>query len=70
MISFDAKHLLFSSQIRSGIEKSRIETYQNAIQEAHQEILSDRRADILGFYNLPRPIPHITMIIWTAWRQL
>jgi len=53
MISFDAKNLLFSSQIRSGIEKSRIETYENAIREAHQEILSDRRADILGFYNLP-----------------
>ncbi|HOH47294.1 MAG TPA: glucose-6-phosphate isomerase [Candidatus Cloacimonadota bacterium] len=53
MIRFESNNLFYSKQIRTGIEKQLLADFQEAIANAHQEILDDRQADILGFYNLP-----------------
>ncbi|MEF3694466.1 MAG: glucose-6-phosphate isomerase [Candidatus Cloacimonadota bacterium] len=53
MIRFESTNLFYSKLIRTGIEKQRLADFAEAINSAHQDIQADRKADILGFYNLP-----------------
>jgi len=61
MIQFDYRNLLHSKHIPTAITRDRVEQMSSAIQDAHAEILADRQAKILGFYDLPeQDISHIT----------
>ncbi|MCB5229755.1 MAG: glucose-6-phosphate isomerase [Candidatus Cloacimonetes bacterium] len=53
MIQFDYRNMLYSPQLKRALSPQQIEDMQGAIQEAHQEIEAQRKADILGFYALP-----------------
>lgn len=53
MLRYDHRNLLRSDLLPAAIPASRLADMQPACREAHEEILADRRADILGFYNLP-----------------
>ncbi|MDD2332646.1 MAG: glucose-6-phosphate isomerase [Candidatus Cloacimonetes bacterium] len=53
MLKYDYQNLLYSSQIRCGISREKIESFRAAVQDAHTEILIDRKKNILGFYELP-----------------
>jgi len=52
-LRFDYQNLLYSDHIRCGITKETIKDLQPKCTEAHQDILKDRKANILGFYELP-----------------
>lgn len=53
-LRFDYQNLLYSNLIRCGITEDAIKDMHNKCLEAHQDIENDRRADILGFYELPQ----------------
>jgi len=53
MLQFDYQNLLYSTAIRCGITEARIAAMAEAIREAHQEVLAERKRNILGFYDLP-----------------
>jgi glucose-6-phosphate isomerase len=53
-LRFDYQNLLYSDLIRCGIKEDVINEMKEKCLEAHQEILKDRKADALGFYNLPQ----------------
>lgn len=52
-LRFDYQNMLFSESIRTGITEDVIKELRTQCTEAHQDILSDRSANILGFYELP-----------------
>jgi glucose-6-phosphate isomerase len=52
-LRFDYQNLLYSDHIRCGITKDTVKDLQPKCIEAHQDILQDRKANILGFYELP-----------------
>lgn len=52
-LRFDYQNLLNSELIACGIKKETVEDLLPKIYEAHQEIIQERNADILGFFNLP-----------------
>lgn len=59
-LRFDYQNLLHSDLIKCGISSESIVEMQSRCFEAHQEIILDRTADILGFYELPKQdISHI-----------
>lgn len=61
MLQFSYHNLLASSQIPSALIRDKLLDSQVSVTEAHEEIVSDRAVDILGFYNLPESnIDHIT----------
>lgn len=53
MIRFYHRNLLANSFIPNAIPEAKIRDFAPKVQTAHEEILSDRKADILGFYTLP-----------------
>ena len=53
-LRFDYQNLLYSSFIRCGITEDAIKDMQPKCLQAHQDIQSDRQANILGFYELPQ----------------
>ena len=60
MLRFDYRNLLANSYIPTAIDAARIDDFASKVSEAISDIKLDRKADILGFYNLPeydtRPI--------------
>jgi glucose-6-phosphate isomerase len=52
-LRFDYQNLLFSNLIRCGITEDAIRDMQQKCLEAHQDIESDRKANLMGFYDLP-----------------
>ena len=60
MLKFSYHNLLASSRFPSALPQAKLAEYQDACSDAHNAILADREADILGFYNLPETdISHI-----------
>ena len=60
MLKFTYHNLLASPHFPSAIPLKKLEEAKDACSAAHTEILADRQADILGFYNLPESdISHI-----------
>lgn len=60
MLKFTYHNLLASPHFPSAIPLKKLEEAKDACSAAHTEILVDRQADILGFYNLPESdISHI-----------
>jgi glucose-6-phosphate isomerase len=53
MLRFEHHNLLHSEYLPTAIPEARVKDYYYACMQAHEEILADRHADILGFYNLP-----------------
>ncbi len=61
MLRFEYFNLLHSEALPTGIPASKVKDYYYACMQAHEEILADRHASILGFYDLPeQDISHIT----------
>lgn len=52
-LRFDYQNLLFSNYIRCGITPEVLADMQSKCLQAHREIVSDRKANLLGFYDLP-----------------
>ncbi len=64
MLKFAYHNLLASQHFPSALPIEKLKDSAAIVGAAHQEILSDRRADILGFYNLPESdISHIESFI-------
>jgi len=64
MLKFTYHNLLASPHFPSALPLQKIEDAKSSVESAHQEILSDRKADILGFYNLPdSDINHIEIFM-------
>ncbi|PKN79609.1 MAG: glucose-6-phosphate isomerase [Candidatus Cloacimonetes bacterium HGW-Cloacimonetes-1] len=64
MLVFDYQNLLNSPQIPCGIKTSKVDDYYYACLQAHEEIMADRKSNILGFYDLPESdISHIESFI-------
>jgi glucose-6-phosphate isomerase len=60
-IHFDYHNFLHSQKIRSGISKELVEQSDLQIKNIHQEIMTERKAGKLGFYDLPeQDVSHIT----------
>jgi len=53
MIRYEYHNLLASAHLTAALDPDKLHDAHSKIQAAHEEILSDRQADILGFYNLP-----------------
>ncbi len=53
MLGYQYYNLLSSAHLVSALPLQKIYAAQEQINSAHQEILADRQADVLGFYNLP-----------------
>lgn len=53
MLNYQYYNLLASSQLVSALPREKVNEAQQMVENAHQEILSDRKANILGFYDLP-----------------
>ncbi len=53
-LRYDFQNLLFSNLIRCGITQDAIKGMQSQCLEARQDIEKDRKASILGFYDLPQ----------------
>ncbi|HNQ43621.1 MAG TPA: glucose-6-phosphate isomerase, partial [Candidatus Cloacimonadota bacterium] len=53
MIHFKFRNLLANSYIPNAIEAAKVQDFIPKAHAAHEQILSDRKADILGFYSLP-----------------
>ncbi len=61
MLRFEYYNLLHSSYLPTAIPVSKVKDYYYACMQAHEEIIADRHADIMGFYDLPeQDISHIT----------
>jgi glucose-6-phosphate isomerase len=52
-LRFDYQNLLYSDFIRCGITEQAVNDLAERCLEAHQDIQADRKADVLGFYDLP-----------------
>jgi len=52
-LRFDYQNMLFSSFISCGITEDAIKDMNGKCLEAHEDILKDRQANVLGFYDLP-----------------
>jgi glucose-6-phosphate isomerase len=52
-LRFDYQNLLYSDFIRCGITEQAVNDLTERCLEAHQDIQADRKADVLGFYELP-----------------
>lgn len=64
MLQFSYHNFLASAQITSALPKAKLTESQALVDAAHAEILAERQADILGFYNLPETdISHITNFV-------
>ncbi len=60
MLTYAFHNLLASPHFTSALPKQKLDEAKAACESAHEEILADRNADILGFYNLPESdISHI-----------
>ncbi len=53
MLRFEHYNLLQSTFLPTAIPPAKVKDYHYACLQAHEEIMADRHADILGFYNLP-----------------
>ncbi|MCB5262146.1 MAG: glucose-6-phosphate isomerase [Candidatus Cloacimonetes bacterium] len=53
MIRFEHRNLLANPYLSRAIPSSRLVDFAEKVKSARQEILSDRKAGILGFYDLP-----------------
>ena len=53
MIRFEHRNLLSNPYLKTAIPSSRLVDFAGMVKSAREEILSDRKADILGFYDLP-----------------
>ncbi|MCB5234412.1 MAG: glucose-6-phosphate isomerase [Candidatus Cloacimonetes bacterium] len=53
MIRFEYKNLISNPYLKSAIDPQLIQSHLSKVQAARQEIAKDRRANILGFYDLP-----------------
>lgn len=53
MIRFEHRNLLANPYLKTAIPSSRLVDFAGMVKSAREEILSDRKADILGFYDLP-----------------
>ncbi len=61
MLRFDHFNLLQSDYLPTAIPAARIKDFYYACMQAHEEIVADRKANLLGFYDLPeQDISHIT----------
>jgi len=61
MLGYQYYNLLASKQFPAALTLQQLTGSQLKVTEAHAEILADRKADILGFYNLPESdTNHIT----------
>jgi glucose-6-phosphate isomerase len=61
MLRFEYHNLLHNPSLPTAIPAAKVKDWHPACQQAHEEIISDRKADILGFYSLPdQDISHIT----------
>lgn len=61
MIRYEYHNLIASPQFPSALPTAMLTEYQQQVSLAHDEIASDRAANIMGFYNLPEgDISHIT----------
>lgn len=60
MIQYNYRKLLANKYIPTAIEPEKLQSYADKVAQSHQEIALDRKANILGFYELPeydtRPI--------------
>ncbi len=53
MLKFDYANLLANDLIRCGISIEKVDEFYTTCLQAHEAIVSDRKQDILGFYELP-----------------
>jgi len=53
MIRYEYHNLLASAHLTAALDHEKLHDAHSKIQAAHEELLTDRQADILGFYNLP-----------------
>lgn len=53
MLRFEYRNLLHSKDLPTAIPASKVQDFHHACLQAHEEIQADRKADILGFYELP-----------------
>lgn len=53
MLRFEYRNLLHSKELPTAIPASKVQDFHHACKQAHEEIQADRKADILGFYELP-----------------
>lgn len=61
MLRFEHHNLLHNPSLPTAIPAAKVKDWHPACQQAHEEIVADRKADILGFYSLPdQDISHIT----------
>jgi len=61
MLGYQYYNLLSSPQFLNALPRPNLLDAQDKVDVAHQEIMADRQADILGFYNLPESnTSHIT----------
>ena len=61
MLRFEYHNLLHNPSLPTAIPAAKVKDWHPACQQAHEEIVADRKADILGFYSLPeQDISHIT----------
>ncbi|MCB5252359.1 MAG: glucose-6-phosphate isomerase [Candidatus Cloacimonadaceae bacterium] len=61
MIRFEHRNLLSNPYLRKAIPGSRLVDFADKVKSARQELQADRKADILGFYDLPeQDTDHIT----------
>lgn len=60
MLRFEHRNLMHSKLIPTGIQAHTLAEHQYAVNAAHEEILHNRQANILGFYDLPeQDVTHI-----------
>ncbi|HNX38079.1 MAG TPA: glucose-6-phosphate isomerase [Candidatus Cloacimonadota bacterium] len=53
MIRYNPANMFYSHQLRTAIEPHKVKDYYYTCLQAHEEIIADRKANILGFYDLP-----------------
>ncbi|MCB5225025.1 MAG: glucose-6-phosphate isomerase [Candidatus Cloacimonadaceae bacterium] len=53
MLRFEYRNLLHSKDLPTAIPTEKVQDFRYACLQAHEEIQADRKADILGFYELP-----------------
>jgi glucose-6-phosphate isomerase len=61
MLRFEFRNLFQNEFLSTAIPVERVQDFYPNCLQAHEEIITDRKADILGFYDLPeQDISHIT----------
>ena len=53
MLRFEYRNLLHSKDLPTAIPASKVQDFRYACMQAHEEIQADRKANVLGFYELP-----------------